>query len=122
MTMHSSSRRYLCLLGGLASCALLGTLAINTIVDPYGMTGWIDRPGFNSHKPELVERLRVGKPLAIMRRQPRFIVLGISREARGFDLGSTAFAPMPRPRYNLSLDSGHISELRYFFEHATNVA
>ncbi len=121
-TKQLGSRRYVTTLGFVVGIVCAVTLAVNAIIDPYAMTDWVNKPGFNSHKAALIDHTRIGKPLAVMRKQPKLLLMGISREARGFDLGSAAWGDLPTPRYNLALDSGHIRELRDFYEHAANVA
>jgi len=122
LTKQLSSRRYVTTLSFVVGIVCIATFVVNAIVDPYAMTEWVNRPGFNSHKAALIDHTRIGKPLAVMRKKPKVLLMGISREARGYDLGSPAWGEASTPRYNLALDSGHIRELRDYYEHSANVA
>src|SRR4051812_25459638 len=49
------------------------------IVDPYGISRWIDRPGFNAYKPAHEKHVRLFKAFDVSRIRPRAIVIETSR-------------------------------------------
>ena len=65
---------------------LLGTVvAINIIIDPYGLFRVVDVPGVNRLKSQASERGSLFKHVSLERMHPRGLILGNSRAEIGFD-------------------------------------
>jgi len=89
---------------------LLGTaVAINIIIDPYGLFRVVDVPGVNRLKSQASERGSLFKQVSLERMHPRALILGNSRAEIGFDPESPAWPPWARPVFNLALPGAGIS-------------
>ncbi|WNB74492.1 hypothetical protein [Methylomonas koyamae] len=95
-------------------------MSINLIVDPYSMTGLIEKIGLNYEKPAFRSHQWIAKVFEVPRIQPKVILLGTSRAAHGLDPLDPAFAG--KLTYNLAIDGAQISEIKDLFEHATNTS
>lgn len=104
--MNTTSRDYRRFLLALCACLPLGilaTIALVVIVDPYGLYGVIDRPGFNAVKPGLSRHQVQIKQAHAVRLRPRVIILGNSRAEIGLDPAAPAFAAARGAVYNLAI-------------------
>ena len=89
---------------------LLGTVvAINIIIDPYGLFRVVDVPGVNRLKSQASERGSLFKQVSLERMHPRGLILGNSRAEIGFDPESPAWPPWARPVFNLAPPGAGIS-------------
>lgn len=90
----------------LAGVALM--LAFVAIVDPYGLYGYVKRPGFNAIKPGLTRyQFQIKEALAVAR-APRVVILGNSRTEIGFDPLAPVFA-VDAGGYNLGIPGTGVS-------------
>ncbi|WP_300454983.1 hypothetical protein [Accumulibacter sp.] len=79
---------------------VLGTIAVNYWVDPYGLY----RPyRAGENKPHAATQGALIKPYQVLLAQPRTLVLGNSRAELGFDPDDPAWPSTYRPVYNLAL-------------------
>ena len=104
--MKTTSRDYQRFLLALCACLALGVLAsiaLVVIVDPYGLYGVVDRPGFNAVKPGLSRYQVQIKQAHAVRLHPRVIILGNSRAEIGLDPAAPAFAAAHGAVYNLAI-------------------
>lgn len=97
---------------------VLGAVAFNSAVDPYGMMGALRIDGFNKEKPRLVNNIRLAKAYGVRRYAPRSVVLGTSRVEVGIAPDDPAWPAADRPVYNLGLSGGTIYEALRYLEHA----
>lgn len=104
--MKTTSRDYQRFLLALCACLALGVLAsiaLVVIVDPYGLYGVVDRPGFNAVKPGLSRYQVQIKQAHALRLRPQVLILGNSRAEIGFDPAAPAFAAAHGAVYNLAI-------------------
>jgi hypothetical protein len=93
-----------------STVALLGAVvAINFVVDPYGLFRIVDVAGLNRVKSQASERGPLFKHAAVERMHPSGLVLGNSRAEIGFDPDSPAWPAWARPAFNLALPGAGIS-------------
>jgi hypothetical protein len=110
--------RYLWVLA-CATVALLGTVvAINFVVDPYGLFRIVDVPGLNRIKSQAGERAALFKHTGVERMRPASLVLGNSRAEIGFDPESTAWPTWACPTFNLALPGAGIAAVANQFAEA----
>lgn len=83
--------------------AILLSAALNYIVDPYGVYRFIDREGFNRHKPKMGVNSKLAKPYNVQRVQPGTLLLGNSRVEVGIDPESPHWPKTSLPVYNMAL-------------------
>jgi hypothetical protein len=102
-----------------STVALLGAVvAINLVVDPYGLFRIIDVAGLNRVKSQASERGPLFKHTGVERMHPRGLVLGNSRAEIGFDPESPAWPAWARPAFNLALPGAGISAVAGDFDRA----
>ena len=93
-----------------STVALLGAVvAINLVVDPYGLFRIVDVAGLNRVKSQASERGPLFKHTGVERMHPSGLVLGNSRAEIGFDPESPAWPAWARPAFNLALPGAGIS-------------
>ena len=93
-----------------SSVALLGAVvAINLVVDPYGLFRIVDVAGLNRVKSQAGERGPLFKHTGVERMHPSGLILGNSRAEVGFDPQSPAWPAWARPAFNLALPGAGIS-------------
>lgn len=102
--------------------ALVGVfLAIglfNLVVDPYGLYGVVDLPGFNANKHIATNHSRMIKPHLIKTIQPKGIIMGSSRAEVGMDPEHPGWGAANQPVYNYAFGGIGIAELADRFEEA----
>ena len=82
---------------------LVVVVAVNLVVDPYGLFRIVDVPGLNRIKSQAGERAALFKRTGVERMRPASLVLGNSRAEIGFDPESPAWPESARPVFNLAL-------------------
>ena len=82
---------------------LVAVVAVNLVVDPYGLFRIVDVPGLNRIKSQAGERAALFKRTGVERMRPASLVLGNSRAEIGFDPESPAWPESARPVFNLAL-------------------
>lgn len=102
--------------------AILLASAINYIVDPYGVYRFIDREGFNSHKPKAGANSKLAKPYNVQRVMPKTLLLGNSRVEVGMDPKSAQWPQSSLPVYNMSLPGTGIDTTLESLRYAIGVA
>jgi hypothetical protein len=88
---------------------LVAILAVNLVVDPYGLFRIVDVPGLNRIKSQAGERAALFKRTGVERMRPASLVLGNSRAEIGFDPESPAWPESARPVFNLALPGAGIA-------------
>ena len=102
-----------------STMALLGAVvAINLLIDPYGLFRIIDVAGLNRVKSQASERGPLFKHTGVERMHPSGLVLGNSRAEIGFDPESPAWPAWARPAFNLALPGAGISAVAGDFDRA----
>ena len=102
-----------------STVALLGAVvAINLLVDPYGLFRIVDVAGLNRVKSQASERGPLFKHTGVERMHPSGLVLGNSRAEIGFDPESPAWPAWARPAFNLALPGAGISAVAGDFDRA----
>jgi hypothetical protein len=96
-------------------------IAINLVVDPYGIVGAPRIAGFNLDKIAAVDWPRVTKPYLVERAQPATIVMGTSPADVGFSPTSAAWPDDLKPVFNLSIDGGSPFQMYRFEQDALAV-
>ena len=99
----------------------LGIVALNLIVDPFGIYRLVDVRGFNSYKPQRYSRVRLFKAYEIRRIRPSAIVVGTSRSEVAIRTTHPGWDPESTPRYNLALDGATTHEMYAYLRHAQAV-
>ena len=80
--------------------------ALVVVVDPYGLYGVVDKPGFNQVKPQLTRYQKEIKTANAAASGARSFIIGNSRAEIGFNPAHPALADGGKPAYNLSM-AGH---------------
>lgn len=111
--------RYLAIAAAAAALLVGAVMGVNAVVDPFGMTHAVVRPGFNLHKPAIHQRVRLAKAYDLRRIAPRAIVLGTSRSHVGIRMTHPGWSAAPR--YNASFDGATTHELYAYLVHAQAV-
>ena len=88
---------------------LVAVVAVNLVVDPYGLFRVVDVPGLNRIKSQAGERAALFKRTGVERMRPAGLVLGNSRAEIGFDPESPAWPESARPVFNLALPGAGIA-------------
>jgi hypothetical protein len=98
---------------------LLGNVvAINVVIDPYGLFRIVDIPGVNRLKSQASERGPLFKHAGVVRMKPQTLILGNSRAEIGFDPESLAWPDWARPVFNLALPGAGIGAVAGDFARA----
>lgn len=108
----------------LAVCVavVLGSAAANYLVDPYGLYRFVDREGFNRHKPKAGTSGFLVKPYAVERIRPKTLLLGNSRDEAGFDPESSIWPEAYRPVYNMAFPGSGIDTALKSLRHVDQLA
>lgn len=85
-------RRYLGALALTLLAALAAAIAVVLVVDPYGLYGYVERPGFNAVKPGLTRYHNEIKAARAVALRPATVIVGNSRAEIGFDPDSPVLA------------------------------
>jgi hypothetical protein len=89
----------------------------NIVVDPYGLFGLIDTPGFNRVKPYTANNEQIHKPVTLYRSAPEVVLLGASTVQFGLD-PSEVGRITGRSAYNFGIDGPTIFEVYHWFDFA----
>jgi hypothetical protein len=89
-------------------------VAVGTIVlvDPYGLYGVVNAPGFNEIKPRLARYQNETKLTHARRTNPEAVILGNSRAEIGFDPEAQVFTQAGITAYNLAIPGSAIVTAR----------
>lgn len=90
----------------MAACGI----AINAIIDPYGLWDSPRIDGFNAHKPTAGTRSRIVKPAQVLRINPKTVILGNSRPEMGLDPENACWGSKNKPVYNLTQPGSGVAE------------
>ena len=107
--MTQSAARYLWAWVMSTLALLVAVVAVNLVVDPYGLFRIVDVPGVNRIKSQAGERAALFKRTGVERMRPASLVLGNSRAEIGFDPESPAWPESARPVFNLALPGAGIA-------------
>jgi len=107
--MMSAAARYLWLWVMSTLALLFAVVAVNLVVDPYGLFRMVDVPGLNRIKSQAGERAALFKRTGVERMRPASLVLGNSRAEIGFDPESPAWPESARPVFNLALPGAAVA-------------
>lgn len=112
-----SARRFTAQLLTSAAAVVLGCGLVNAVVDPYGLTRWVDLQGFNAIKPRAAQAATAFKYRVVDFAAPRTLLLGNSRVEMGWDpdqLPAASFAPV----VNLALPGQGLGAMVALADHA----
>jgi hypothetical protein len=113
-----------------SACATLllgGVWVANSIIDPYDLTSWLVRDGFNKTVPTLNFQSRMAKAVGIIRDRPDTVMLGSSITNVGFAIeGSTANGVRRGADenqafpgiFNAGINSGGMHDILVYLRHA----
>ena len=101
-----------------AAVLLAAIVALNVLVDPFGMYRIVGLGGMNEHKPAVYHRVRLVKAHEVRRIRPRGIVLGTSRSHVGLRASHEGWDPAARPVYNLAFDGATTKEMYHYLVYA----
>ncbi len=101
---------------------ILGSAVVNYVVDPYGLYRFVDREGFNRHKPKAGTSGYLVKPYAVERIRPKTLLLGNSRDEAGLDPQSSVWPDEYRPVYNMAFPGSGIDAALKSLRHADQIA
>ena len=105
--------------GALAICLVV---AVNLVVDPFGMFRLVHTPALNEQRPAIYHRVRLLKAYDVRRIGPQVLVLGTSRSHLGLRMSHPGWrAPLSR-RYNLAFDGATTQEMYAYLRHAHAVS
>ena len=107
--MTQSAARYLWAWVMSTVALLVAVVAVNVVVDPYGLFRIVDVTGLNRIKSQAGERAALFKRTGVERMRPASLVLGNSRAEIGFDPESPAWPESARPVFNLALPGAGIA-------------
>jgi hypothetical protein len=96
-------------------------IAVNVVVDPYGIIGAPRVAGFNADKIAAVDWPRVTKPYLVARANPTTLVMGTSPADVAFDPLSPDWPADLRPVFNLSIDGASPFQMYRFEQDALAV-
>lgn len=98
---------------------LICTVALNTLIDPFGMYRIVEIDGFNNVKTGQSNHVRMGKAGAVRVVKPRSVVLGNSRAEYGINPEHPGWSA--EPVYNLAISGSNIYEIVRYFQHAHGI-
>jgi hypothetical protein len=102
-----------------STCAIvLAAVAINLVVDPYGIYRLANMDGINGFKSRAAQRGSLFKVKVLEHFRPAAIILGNSRAEVGFDPAHGAFARAGGPAVNLALPGSGIGTSVQFLKRA----
>ena len=116
-----SSRRFVL---ALLACMLASAVTIgvfNLLVDPHGLSRWIEIPGFNVLKPRASQSGEAFKYRAVTLLKPSTLLVGNSRVEMGWD-PSTLSATRFGVTVNVALPGKGLDGLRPLLDHAWNAS
>lgn len=108
--------RYLAIAGTTVVTLIAGAAAFNATVDPFQMTRWVQRPGFNAYKPALHQRVRLAKAYEVRHVAPRTLIIGTSRSHLGLRTSHPGWRAAPV--YNCAFDGATPREMYAYLVHA----
>ena len=97
---------------------LAAVVAVNLVVDPFGMYRLVVLEGVNAYKPTVPTRVRLTKAYEVRHLRPRGIILGTSRSHVGLRPSHEGWDPAARPVYNLAFDGATTKEMYHYLRHA----
>jgi len=109
--------KYLAILTATVVIAGLASLAVNVVVDPYGIHRVVSIAGVNAIKPAVETKVRLTKAYQMIRTKPEIVVLGNSRVESGIDT-DLASEVAKRNIFNVGLPGSTIYELYRYLQHA----
>src|SRR3989441_8778944 len=101
-----------------AALLLAAVVAVNLVVDPFGMHRLVVLESVNAYKPAIPTRVRLIKAYEVRRLRPRGIILGTSRSHVGLRPSHDGWDPAARPVYNLAFDGATTKEMYHYLRHA----
>jgi hypothetical protein len=114
-TKHSPFHRYLQRLSLWTAVALLTTVGLNILIDPYGLYQSPRIKGLNAVKTEVSSHQRLIKATGVETFKPGAIVLGTSRAMVGIDPYHPGWGAAPV--YNLALPGCNVYEAFRYLQH-----
>jgi len=104
----------------LAVCGLVMAVivAVNLLVDPFGMFHLVEVAWLNGKRPAIYHRVRVMKAYDLRRIRPQAVVLGTSRSHLGLRMSHPGWQVPRSRRYNLAFDGATTREMYAYLRHA----
>src|SRR5438128_2865683 len=106
-----AATRYCWIAATTAALLLAAVVAVNLVVDPFGMYRLVVLEGVNASKPVVQTRVRLVKAYEVRRLRPRGIILGTSRSHVGLRPSHDGWDPAAKPIYNLAFDGATTKEM-----------
>src|SRR5438034_6303983 len=113
-----AATRYCWIVATTAALLLAAVVAVNLVVDPFGMYRLVVLESVNAYKPAIPTRVRLIKAYEVRRLRPRGIILGTSRSHVGLRPSHDGWDPAARPVYNLAFDGATTKEMYHYLRHA----
>ena len=113
-----AATRYCWIAATTAALLVAAVVAVNLVVDPFGVYRLVVLEGVNAYKPAVPTRVRLVKAYEVRRLRPRGIILGTSRSHVGLRPSHDGWDPAARPVYNLAFDGATTKEMYHYLLHA----
>src|SRR2546426_7920944 len=91
-----AATRYCWIAATTAALLLAAVVAVNLVVDPFGMYRLVVLEGVNAYKPAVPTRVRLVKGYEVRRLRPRGVILGTSRSDVGLRHSHYVWVPDSR--------------------------
>ena len=111
-------KRFLSVVATTFLSACLVALALNYLVDPYGLFGSRRIAGLNALKPAAAEKVRIAKPYMASREKPRVVIGGNSRPEMGLNPQSACWAEADQPVFNSAIPGADVFMQVRYVQHA----
>lgn len=111
-------KRFLSILGTTFLLACLLALALNYLVDPYGLFGSRRIAGLNALKPAAAEKVRIAKPYMASRVKPKVVIGGNSRPEMGLNPQSGCWDDADQPVFNSAIPGADVFMQVRYVQHA----
>src|SRR5437762_9039650 len=93
--------QYGCIPATTAALLLAAVVAVNLVVDPFGMYRLVVLQSVNAYKPAVPTRVRLVKAYEVRHLRPSGIILGTSRSHVGLRPSHDGWDPASRPVYKI---------------------
>lgn len=113
--MTIAFRRYALAICALTITGLIGTIAVNFLIDPYGLWRVVELRGFNEAKSERRNQTHLFKAFDLRKPLPPVLIIGSSRTAYGLDPDHPMLVSLGGA-YNAATPGGHLTLIREYLE------
>ena len=117
--MTIAFRRYALAICAFTITGLIGTIAVNFLIDPYGLWRVVELRGFNAAKSERRNQTHLFKASDLRGPLPRVLIIGSSRTAYGLDPNHATLDSLGGA-YNAATPGGHLTVIRRYLDFAVS--